>query len=255
MHITQRQFRKALMDPHSPAPEGLNDGRGNPASRRFDVYRNNVIVALMEALRTAFPVLRKLLGTQNFDHLARLFARAHPPQTPLMMHYGAAMPAFLENFASLSHIAYLPDVARLELAMRQSYHAADTPALDPAELATVSPDILMASTLTLAAPVALIRSTWPIVDIWRFNTLKGAPEPRGIGQSALIMRTGFDPEPHALDAAQTAWVTSIVAAKTLADAQGGACAIDPDFDLTPLLSLLIQHDAIAEFTRPKEKIP
>ncbi|MFL4471961.1 putative DNA-binding domain-containing protein [Tateyamaria armeniaca] len=249
---TQSQFRSALLDPEARPPDGLRDAQGRPAIKRFDVYRNNVTVALIEALGTAFPVLHKLLGTQNFDHLARLFARAHPPETPLMMHYGAAMPAFLEGFAPLSHIAYLPDVARLELALRRSYHAADAPEFDAGRLGAVSPDALMASTLTLAPAVELIASRWPLVDIWRFNTIDDAPKPRASAQSALITRAAFDPEPHPLDPAQTEWVARIMSGASLAAAQDAAGAIDAAFDLTPLLSLLIQNNAIADVTTPKE---
>lgn len=248
----QSLFRTALLDPESAAPAGLQDAQGNPATKRFDVYRNNVTVALTEALRTAFPVLVKLLGDQNFDQLARVFVRAHPPNSPLMMHYGEALPSFLDDFAPLAHIGYLSDVARLELALRQSYHAADPPSFDAARLGAVSPEALMASTFLLAAPVRLVPSRWPLVDIWRFNTVEGADKPRATPQSALITRAAFDPEPHALDPAQTAWLTQVKSGATLAQAQDTACASGPDFDLTTVLSLLIQHNAIADFTTPKE---
>jgi uncharacterized protein len=47
----QAGFAAALMDPARPAPEGLRQ----PAGRRFDVHRNNMTVALIAALETAFP--------------------------------------------------------------------------------------------------------------------------------------------------------------------------------------------------------
>ena len=252
MPSDQSQFRAALLDPSAAVPAGLQDGAGRPTIKRFNVYRNNVTVALIDALRTAFPVLHKLIGAQNFDQLAQRFVRAHPPASPLMMHYGAMMPAYLDDFPPLAHIGYLPDVARLELAMRRSYHAADAPSFDAARLGALAPEVLMASTLQVAAPVELIASPWPLVDIWRFNMIDGAAKPRAIAQSALITRAEFDPAPHALDPAQTEWMRCILSSATLATAQDAACAKAADFDLAPLLGLLIQHNAITDITTPKE---
>ena len=110
----------------------------------------------------------------------------------------------------------------------------------------------MASTLLLVAPVQFVPSRWPLIDIWRFNTVEGADKPRATPQSALITRAAFDPEPHALDPAQADWLRQVMSGATLAQAQDTACATSPDFDLTTLLSLLIQHNAIADITTPKE---
>ena len=252
MTSNQSQFRAALLDPAQPTPPGLTDGRGHPTQKRFDVYRNNVTVALSDALRASFPVLRKLLGDENFDQLAPLFARAHPPSSPLMMHYGDEMPKFLENFAPLAHIGYLPDVARLERALRQAYHAADSAPLDPAVLGSREPEALQASTLTLAPPVQLVASDWPLFDIWRYNMVDGAPKPQAVSQSVLITRAGFDPTPHPLDAAQAAWITAIEDGKTINAAQDAAFAIAADFDLSPLLTVLLQNGALIRMTTPKD---
>ena len=252
MSASQTEFRAALLNPDAPVPGGLTDGDGAPTVKRFAVYRNNVTVALIDALRTAFPVLYKLLGDANFDQLAPLYARSHPPQSPLMMHYGQDMPAFLEGFAPLQHLGYLGDVARLELALRRSYHAADAAALDPQVLADCPPGTLMQSTLTLAPAVQLVPSHWPLFDIWRYNTQTDAPKPRAIAQPVLITRADFDPKPHALTAAQAAWVTACNAHATLAGAQDAATAHGPNFDLAPLLGLLLQHGALTTLTTPKD---
>lgn len=252
MVATQTDFRAALLDPERAVPDGLTDGAGRPTTRRFSVYRNNVTVALIEALRTGFPVLCKLLGDQNFDQLARLFARAHPPTSPVMMHYGADLPAFLEGFEPLAHIGYLPDVARLELALRTSYHAADAAPLEPARLATLSAEDLMRTKLRLAPSVRLVPSRWPIHDIWIYNTVADAPKPRGIAQAVLVTRAEFDPTPHAISPAQLAWLSAIRDYATLEEAVDAATAEDPEFDLGPVLTLLVQHNALIDQTTPKE---
>ena len=252
MPSDQSQFRAALLDPSAAVPAGLQDGAGRPTIKRFNVYRNNVTVALIDALRTAFPVLHKLIGTQNFDQLAQRFVRAHPPNSAPDDALWRDDASLLDDFAPLAHIGYLPDVARLELAMRRSYHAADAPSFDATRLGALAPEVLMASTLQLAAPVELVASPWPLVDIWRFNMIDGAAKPRAIAQSALITRAEFDPAPHALDPAQSAWMRKHPVGRHAGNSPRRRLRQGPDFDLAPLLGLLIQHNAITDITTPKE---
>lgn len=244
MSVDQTQFRTALLDPARARPEGLTDGAGQPAGRRFDVYRNNVAVALTEALETAFPVIAKLLGERNFRTMAGVFLRAHPPSSPLMMFYGAEMPGFLQAFEPTSQIGYLPDVARLELALRESYHAADADPVDPGVLQAMDPGLLMGARIGLAPSLRLVRSPWPVHAIWRFNTEPEAPKPQMEAQNIAVLRPDMDPVPHLLPRGGGAFIAALLAGETLAGAMDAATAEAPDFDLTATLSLLIGQGAI-----------
>jgi Putative DNA-binding domain len=244
MTVSQTQFRKALLDPAQAIPAGLSDGANNIAGARFDVYRNNVAVSLTEAMHSAFPVITKLLGPQNMDGLSGMFLRQHPPSSPLMMHYGGTFPDFLAQMEQLSHLGYLPDIARLELAMRRSYHAHDADPIDPSDIAGLAPDRLMASAIRLAPAVEVLSSDWPIYDIWRFNNVADAPDPRPVAQDVVITRAEFDPEPQLLPPGGAIWIGALVDGQTITQSTEAALACDPEFDLGATLAILLQGGAI-----------
>lgn len=238
--MSQTAFRAAILDPDLPAPAGLTDPEGRPAGRRFDVYRNNVTVSLTEALRQAFPVVARLVGDDFFAAMAREHLRAHPPKSPVLMFYGEAMPAFLEAFPPVAHLGYLPDIARLELALRQSYHAADAPPAAPETLAALAPEALIGARLTLAPALRLLRSRWPVHAIWMANT-QGGPTPSVVeAQDVLVVRPAFDPLPLLLPGGAAPFITSLLAGTSI----GAAVDAVPEFDLTATLGLLIGANAI-----------
>ena len=235
----QPGFRAALLDAALPCPAGLTDGTSRPAGRRFDVYRNNVAVGLADALEQSFPVVRKLLGETFFRAMAAVHLRQHPPRSPLMMFYGADFPGFLASFAPVAHLPYLPDVARLELALRDSYHAADASPIDPARLAALDPEALARVRLRLTPALRLIRSDWPVHAIWHANTDPTAPAPQPGPQAALILRPAFDPLALAIPLPQAAAIAALLEGEVLGQ------ALD-DTTAGPVLGLLLTHHAITD---------
>ncbi|MFT5343756.1 MAG: hypothetical protein ACI9BH_002980 [Paracoccaceae bacterium] len=248
MSVSQTQFRTALLDPDHPIPGGLSDGINNVAGARFNVYRNNIAVSLTEAMHSAFPVITKLLGTQNMDGLAGLFLRQYPPSSPLMMHYGDDFPDFLAGMEQLAHLGYLPDIARLELAMRRSYHARDSTPIEPDTLAGLDPEVLMASEIGLAPSVEILSSDWPIYDIWRFNSVADAPNPQPGPQDVVITRAEFDPEPQLLPAGGAIWIRALADGNTITQAYEAALARCPEYDLGATLAILLQGSAVISLT-------
>jgi len=243
------QFTRAILDARLPVPDGILDGTQQPAGRRFSVYRNNVAVSLTEALHQGFPVIAKLLGQENMDGLAALYLRAHPPTSPLMMHYGDSFPDFLEGLEQLSHLGYLGDVARLELALRRSYHAADATPLDALHLGTLPPDTLLSSRLGFAPAMTVVRSAWPIHAIWAYNTRADAPKPQPGAQDVLITRPEFDPLPQPLPPGGAAWIALLQAGETLGTATEAVTSDFPDFDLSAPLALLIEGLALTDLSQ------
>lgn len=235
MSTTQTDFTAGLLDPEHPAPEGLIGPTGAPAGKRYNVYRNNVAVSLADALETAFPVIRKLVGDEFFRAMAGIYLRQHPPRSPLMMHYGQDMPGFLAAFPPVAHLPYLPDVARVELAVRHAYHAADAAALTGDDVSAIPEADLPGIRFAPAPPVQLIASAYPVASIWRANMLG---ETAGKGpETALITRPDLDPVVDALAPYAAPVADALLAGKTLAHAAELG-------DLGPVLGLLLQRNAL-----------
>jgi len=248
MTVSQSDFTKAIFNADVASPDGLCNPEGTPAVKRFSVYRNNVAVSLSEALEVTFPVIRKLVGDEFFKAMAGVFLRQHPPTSPILMFYGVEMPAFLDGFQPVEHLGYLPDVARVELALCRAYHAADIPPIDPQTLQAIAPDALLTTHLHLAPSVHLIRSTWPAASLYHANSTPDAPSPKMQAEDVLITRPEFDPEVMALPPGSGAFVEALLNDAPLGEATKSATIASGDFDLTETLGLLLAAAAITELS-------
>jgi hypothetical protein len=159
------------------------------------------------------------------------------------MFYGDAMPQFLRRFEPAKSIAYLPDIAKVELALRQAYHAADAQPIAADALAALAPDALMGTRLRIAPATQTITSDQPIYGIYRAMTQDDAPKPVMEPQAVLVTRAGFDPEIHGVNAAAARCVEALVAGKTLGEA---IATSDDTLDLGATLGLLLAQGAVTE---------
>jgi hypothetical protein len=238
--MNQSLFAAALLDPEAPVPPGITDPEGRAAPKRFSVYRNNVASSLTRALEAAFPTVRKLVGDEFFGAMAVVFLRAHPPRSRMLMQYGDEMPAFLEAFPPVAQLGYLPDMARLDQAMRESYHAADSVPLPEAEFQRLLGSDIADLRLTLAPSLRLVRSRWPLHAIWAANHDAG-PKPMPTAQDVVVLRPGFDPRPQLLPPGGAAMLEALLAGRTLGESIDAA---GEGFDLAGVLALLIAGQAI-----------
>ncbi|MCP5072946.1 MAG: DUF2063 domain-containing protein [Rhodobacteraceae bacterium] len=244
MIVGQAEFTCALLNPKQATPAGLTDPKGRPAGKRFDVYRNNVVFSLLDAMETAFPVVQKLVGTDFFRAMAGIYVRKYPPKTPLLMFYGEDFPDFLAGFEPAQKLGYLPDVAGLELARRISYHAADSTTVSADVLGKVAPDAMMQARLTLAPAMQVLSSRYPIASIWEFNMIEGAAKPKPGGQIVLITRPKLDLDMQVVSPATGAFLQSLQNGRSLSDAHDAATAREPGFDLAGAIGLLLSNELI-----------
>ncbi len=245
----QQTFAAALLDPDAPCPDGLTAWNGADPTRRFAVYRNNVISSLIDALAETFPVTLELVGDAFFRAMAGIFVRRSPPKSVQLVEYGNSLPAFIEQFEPASSVPYLADVARLEMLRIRAFHAADAEPLTPDEMAQAlaDPERLPTLQMTCHPSLSVLSSRYAVVSLWAAHQGLGdlANVNPAIPENALVVRTGFDVNVIALPPGGDTLITSLAQGLTLGEAAGFAMAAHAEFDLAANLALLLRVGALA----------
>lgn len=246
--MNQSRFTAALINPDLPPPPGLIAWNGSDPAQRFRVYRNNVIVSLIDALADSFAVTQELVGEEFFRGMARLYAYANPPQSRLMAFYGADFPDFIEHFPPADSLPYLADVARLEYRRIVAYHAADVPGVTPEAVSTALADAaaLPDMRVTFHPSLSVLSSNSAVVSLWAAHQslLDLSTVVPDASEIALVLRPGLDVEVLQISAAAGAFICELQAGAGLGKAAAEAMTIDADFNLIIILGLLLQKSAI-----------
>lgn len=238
-------FAAALLDPALPVP-AMVKGR---TPRRFAVYRNNVTVGLVRALEANFPAIRRLLGETYFAGLARLFVQSHPPQSPLLFHYGDGFAHFLAAQDDLKRYPYLADVARLEQLWRRAYHAADAAVLAPDALAALDEEGLMTLRLVPHPAMALLASPCAVHAIFAANRGgAGLVDDPARAECVLVSRPRFEVEVRRIDLGTHAFLSGLASGIAFADAAELAFSADAAFDLAAAIRLMVEAGAFQSST-------
>jgi len=180
LRAQQLALTRHLRDPqHVSAPEGVED-------RRLAIYRDLVFNNVESLLAGNFPVLKQVLGDDDWRCLVRDFFRVHRAQTPLFPELGREFLRFLD--ARDDEAPALPPFAHelahyewVELALQIS--DAQLPDVDPRgdlldDVPTLSP---------LAWPLAY---EWPVHRIGPDHLPQAAP----VEPTLLLVRRGPDGE-------------------------------------------------------------
>ena len=254
----QRDFAASVLDPVLPMPDGLVGPDGEPDPKRFAVYRNNVVVSLIEALADAFPAVYRIVGADFFRAMARAYVLVQPPRSPIMHDYGAGFPDFIRSFEPAAGLPYLEDVARIERAWTEAYHAPEDSPIDPSAFSEISPDQLPAIQLALHPSLRLVRSQFPALTIWQMNVADAVPAVVDLaagGEDALIVRPAADVEVRLIPQGSLEFIRALSDGKPVLAALREALTANSRFDLSANLSDLMRAGAITSYNLPAEASP
>ena len=235
-------FTPALLDPDRAPPAIISGPNGKTANKRYSVYRNNVTVSLIDALAATFPATKRITGEDFFRAMARFHVRATPPTSPLLFEYGHDFPDFIERYEYAQDMPWLADVARVERAWLDAYHAADEEPLTPQALASIPPEQLPDTVLTPHPSARILRSRFPAVSIFAANRSEG---PVGRIQTSeredtLITRPVSEVIVRHLPPGGAVFISRLMAGETLGISAAAAFSDHPEFDLSANIAGMIE---------------
>ena len=244
---TVESFAAALAEPSAPPPFETRGRRGAPDTRRFSVYRNNVAVGLIGAIEARFPICRRILGEAAFRALARAFVRAHQPRSPVIIAYGGEFPDFLASQDVARDLPFLADLAQLENAWVEAYHAADAAAATLADLATLAPEKLAKARAVFHPAARLLPFATPAASVWAAHqdgAEPAAPSPTR-AEDVLVSRPESEVLVRKLPPGGYAFAACLSNGATFAEA--AAALADPE-DFGAHLVGLVEAGAISSIT-------
>ena len=252
---TQLSVATSLLADDSTAATRVRAGKLS-AERRLEIYRHNVYANLRGALKDIYPVILAVVGEAFFHHAADQFVRVHPSRSGDLNQFGGDWAAFLGAYPYAAELPYLPDVARLEWAWHEAFHAGDAPPFDPDRLVSLPPDAHSALCFVLHPTVRLVKSDFPILRIWEVNqpAFTGEIEVDWNAPAELLLihrdaEDGVSVLIEHLSAAGDAFLRALVQQATLEAAATAALDIDATFDLQAFLLESVRSGVIVDFKR------
>ena len=225
---------------------------GLSGDRRMQIYRNNVYASLTEALRAVHPVVHKLVGDGFFKYAANEYITQYPSSSGDLHDFGDRFSEFLAGFEPAQSLAYLSDVARMEWYYHEAYHAAEHRPMDLDALSRAGTDEYDQLQLHLHPSARLLRSDYPVLQIWQANQDENNVEEivdlDSGGIRMLIVRPDHEIEFHSLEAADFALLEYFASGKSLSQAVEHAINTDSEFQLNYALRHFVQTKILVDFS-------
>lgn len=226
-------FAPGLTDPSIAPPEDVVAAPGKGVVKRYNVYRNNVTVSLIDALAAVYPAIQRITGADFLRAMARFHLRATPPTSPLLFEYGRDFPAFIESYKYARDAlacGYRAHRARVAGCLSRSRPAC-------ARCRGVSRDrtgVSLAEVRFTPHPAArVVRSRYPAVAIFAMNRNDGPVTPfrSSEAEDALVTRPEHEVLVSRLPAGGAAFLTHLLEGASLGEAVAAAFHEAPSFDI------------------------
>jgi hypothetical protein len=230
------------------------------AEQQRQLYRNNWVIGLRQALAAVYPVVNKLVGDEFFAYAAQAYCRDTPSGSGNLHEFGDAFADFLARMAEVEALPYLPDVARLEWDYHSVFHApiGQSLSLDALQAVLQAGSGEQLSTpghgslsWQLSPACRCLQSEYPILRIWQVNQTDGSVDDtvdlNEGGVQLALLRTESAIEFHPLSSGSYTLLAASHAGESFVQACVRALAVEPECDIGDMLQYCVQQGLITGY--------
>jgi hypothetical protein len=142
--------------------------RGNQcmgAQQRINIYADAYFYRLLECLKEEFPATLAVVGPNEFADLVRGYLVWRPPTEPSIFYAGCYLAEFLRNHSLAERWPFIAELARLERATLESFHAADILTLSDEIMRRIPAEQWPAIELRAHPSVEILCGEWRVSDV------------------------------------------------------------------------------------------
>ena len=134
---------------------------------RVDIYANMYFYRLLEVLQEDFPATLAVLGADRFHNLVTGYLIEYPPAHFSIMYAGRHLADFLRDHPLRDEFPFIADLARLERALIEVFHAVDARPLDNEQMRAIAPENWPSLKLALHPAIEFLQLDWKVPEVLR----------------------------------------------------------------------------------------
>ncbi len=224
--LADQKKMKVLVCPKGSSAEEspfLNPQGSVSGQERMQVYAEGYTARILETLSETCVAVKHILGEAAFLQIAQGYARQYPSQSYNLTDAGRKLPDYFEETDWKDRFPFLPDLARLECLVMDSFHEFPEDSFDPACLAGLDEGGWDKLYLNFQPFVKILKSSWPILSLWEARStplkdlhvrLEGRP------QSVLVYRRASEVFCKEITSAQYEMLSGLLSGKNLGEVCG-----------------------------------
>jgi hypothetical protein len=141
-----------------------SDPRLEPIERN-NIYANAYFYRLLECLKEEYPASLAVTGSDDFAGLVQDYLIWRQPTEPSIFYAGRYLAEFLRNHRLAKRWPFIAELARLERATLESFHAPQASVLTDEGLRAVPPERWPMIELRSHPGVEILRGEWRVSDM------------------------------------------------------------------------------------------